>query len=93
VELDQSKLNLKASLHGLEAAISKLVYELKALRQENSALKTENFSLQQKLTSSTAPNKTITVKEELGQLDMLDSLAVSSIDMSINELKNMVKNK
>lgn len=95
MELDQSKVKLKAALHGLESAINKLIQDIKLLKQENSNLKAENLSLQQKVQAHAALSLDGGKKDvgPQGTLDMLEVTAVNSIDMSINELKNMVKGK
>jgi hypothetical protein len=91
--LDKSKLKLKTALHGLEISVGKLINQIDDLRKENEFLKAENEKMKlqhSKIKNQFELKKEFLIKEEEA-LEMLDNNAVSSIDMSIKELKNMVK--
>jgi cell division protein FtsB len=91
--LDKSKLKLKTALHGLEISIGKLITQIEDLKKENELLKAENQKIKShptKIEDQFELKKEFLVKESESS-EMLDSEAVSSIDMSIKELKNMVK--
>lgn len=96
MQLDQSKIKLKTSLHALEEVLHRITHDLKSMQQENHNLKMEVLSLQKKL-SVLATSQHDGVKQsaasKAGVLEMLAPNTVTSIDMSISELKHMVKNK
>lgn len=91
--LDKSKLKLKTALHGLEISIGKLINQIEDLKKENELLKTENQKTKSqaaKIEDQFELKKEFLVKEPESP-EMLNSNTVTSIDMSIKELKNMVK--
>lgn len=87
MEIDTSKRNLKSALQGLERAVHGLLDEIKNLKQQNYALKEEIAKLKENASQHSSKS------QKAEEIDMLDYEAINSIDMSINELKNMVQKK
>ena len=97
--LEKSKIKLKAALTLLEGKINEQKKVMQATMEENKRLLAKNRELEAQLLLLMQTSKPENADEvSSGALqtkspDILQPSTVSSIEMSINELKNMVSKK
>lgn len=86
--LEQAKEELRLALARIEEVVSKRIEELQA---ENGSLKTEIIKLKQKAPSTRKKAAANDVPDLLEEINLVNSRVANDVDLTLSELKKLVR--